>query len=98
MSFTNFLSFTLSLRAAVGPLDVDNLFLATEGSYNGLQAYKNSKLANILFTFELNRQLQGSGVKVNALCPGKTFAALLLLTDVSSLPMHSYYTCRIVVS
>lgn len=52
------------------PLDVDDLFLAGEGVYSGLQAYKNSKLANVLFTYELSRKLEGSGVKVNAVCPG----------------------------
>ncbi|HSA99925.1 MAG TPA: SDR family NAD(P)-dependent oxidoreductase, partial [Anaerolineales bacterium] len=33
-------------------------------------AYSNSKLANILFTVELARRLEGSGVTVNALHPG----------------------------
>ena len=52
------------------PLDVDDLFLFKENSYNSLQAYKNSKLANLLFTYELARQLSGSGVTVNAVDPG----------------------------
>lgn len=52
------------------PLDTENLLLFNEGSYNGLQAYKNSKAANIMFTYELARKLSGSGVKVNAVCPG----------------------------
>ena len=34
------------------------------------RAYGNSKLANILFTLELARRLEGSGVTVNALHPG----------------------------
>jgi light-dependent protochlorophyllide reductase len=32
--------------------------------------YKNSKLANVWFAFELARRLEGTGVTVNALCPG----------------------------
>lgn len=32
--------------------------------------YPNSKLANILFTFELARRLKGTGITVNALHPG----------------------------
>jgi retinol dehydrogenase 12 len=38
--------------------------------YFGWRAYAQSKLANILFTFELARCLEGSGVTVNALHPG----------------------------
>ena len=53
------------------PLNPENLLLFNEGSYNGLQAYKNSKAANIMFAYELARKLSGSGVKVNAVCPGK---------------------------
>ena len=35
-----------------------------------MPAYSNSKLENILFTVELSRRLQGTGVTVNALHPG----------------------------
>ena len=36
----------------------------------GYRAYARSKLCNILFTYELARRLEGSGVTVNALHPG----------------------------
>jgi NAD(P)-dependent dehydrogenase (short-subunit alcohol dehydrogenase family) len=38
--------------------------------YNPMQAYGRSKLANILFSNELARRLQGTGVTSNALTPG----------------------------
>ena len=38
--------------------------------YHPMLAYKNSKLANLWFTYELNRRLDGTGVAANALCPG----------------------------
>ncbi|TNE46078.1 MAG: SDR family oxidoreductase [Deltaproteobacteria bacterium] len=38
--------------------------------YKGFPVYGQSKLANILFTQELARQLEGTGVTVNALHPG----------------------------
>lgn len=39
-------------------------------SYSGFRAYGQSKLANILFTYELDRRLAGSGITTNALHPG----------------------------
>lgn len=41
-----------------------------EQGYNGWKAYAQSKLANLLFTFELARRLEGRGVSANALHPG----------------------------
>ncbi len=38
--------------------------------YFGMKAYARSKLANVLFTYELARRLSGSGVTVNAVHPG----------------------------
>lgn len=51
-------------------LDVENFFLEKENTYNSHQAYKNSKLANAMFTYELAKQLENTGVTVNCLCPG----------------------------
>jgi NAD(P)-dependent dehydrogenase (short-subunit alcohol dehydrogenase family) len=39
-------------------------------SYDGRKAYSQSKLANVLFTLELSRRLEGSGVTANAVDPG----------------------------
>jgi NAD(P)-dependent dehydrogenase (short-subunit alcohol dehydrogenase family) len=41
-----------------------------EKKYRSFQAYSNSKLANIMFTYDLSRRLEGTGVTVNALHPG----------------------------
>ena len=38
--------------------------------FSGWKGYKRSKLANILFTYELARRAEGTGVTVNALSPG----------------------------
>jgi retinol dehydrogenase-12 len=48
--------------------DWDNL--KGERSYEPMTFYKNSKLAVMWFTYELDRRLAGSGVVVNAVCPG----------------------------
>ncbi|HUY22591.1 MAG TPA: SDR family NAD(P)-dependent oxidoreductase [Acidimicrobiales bacterium] len=41
-----------------------------ESGYNPDRAYKNSKLAVLWFTYELQRRLGASAVTVNAVCPG----------------------------
>jgi NAD(P)-dependent dehydrogenase (short-subunit alcohol dehydrogenase family) len=55
-------------RGARSGLDFDDL--QSSRSYRGMQAYSRSKLANILFTTELARRLQGTGVTANAVHPG----------------------------
>lgn len=50
-----------------GKIEFDNL--QGERDYSS-RAYGNSKLATILFTMELARRLEGTGVTVNALHPG----------------------------
>ncbi|CAN5689467.1 SDR family oxidoreductase [soil metagenome] len=49
-------------------LDFDDL--QGHRRYRGFPAYCRSKLANLLFTYELARRLEGTGITVNALHPG----------------------------
>jgi len=44
--------------------------LQGERKYRGMRAYGQAKLAMVLFTYELARRLEGTGVTVNALHPG----------------------------
>lgn len=44
--------------------------LQAQKRYDGLLVYRQSKLANLLFTYELARRLEGTGVTVNAVNPG----------------------------
>lgn len=55
-------------RRAKRGLDFDDLM--SEGSYEGMDVYAKSKLANIYFTVELARRLEGTGVTANSLHPG----------------------------
>ena len=52
----------------MGRIDLDDL--QGERSYNGQHAYNQSKLANVLFTYELARRLEGTGVTATVLHPG----------------------------
>jgi NAD(P)-dependent dehydrogenase (short-subunit alcohol dehydrogenase family) len=53
---------------AITKLDFDNL--QAEKGFNVLTQYSLSKFENILFTYELARRLEGTGVTANALHPG----------------------------
>jgi NAD(P)-dependent dehydrogenase (short-subunit alcohol dehydrogenase family) len=53
---------------AMGRIDFGDL--QGERSYSGARAYNQSKLANVLFTYELARRLQAACVTANALHPG----------------------------
>lgn len=52
----------------IASLDLDDLGL--ERRYGWLRAYGQSKLAIVLFTLELAKRLEGTGVTVNAVDPG----------------------------
>lgn len=51
-----------------GKINFDNL--QSEKQYGQQRVYAQSKLANVLFTYELARRLEGTGVTANCLEPG----------------------------
>lgn len=51
-----------------GTADLEQISKGTAGA--GMTAYANSKLALAIFTYELARRMQGTGVTVNCLHPG----------------------------
>jgi NAD(P)-dependent dehydrogenase (short-subunit alcohol dehydrogenase family) len=55
--------------ASVGqqPIDFEDVML--EHEYDGLRAYRQSKLAQVMATFDLAKELSGSGITVNSLHP-----------------------------
>ena len=53
---------------SMGRIDFDDLQGARK--YSGQRAYNQSKLANVMFTYELARRLEGTGVTANVLHPG----------------------------
>jgi retinol dehydrogenase-14 len=59
-----------SAAQGMGTIDFDDLM--GERAYSGQTAYNQSKLANVMFTYELARRLAGTGVTATALHPGMT--------------------------
>jgi NAD(P)-dependent dehydrogenase (short-subunit alcohol dehydrogenase family) len=60
---------TVSSNAhAMGSIDFDDL--QGERSYSGADAYNQSKLANVLFTYELAKRVPATSVTANAVHPG----------------------------
>ncbi len=58
-----------------GVIDFDDLQLAID--YRGWQAYANTKLMNILFTYQLAHRLEGTRVTANCLHPGVIHTGLM---------------------
>ena len=74
--------------ASVGQqaIDFDDVML-TRG-YSGARAYMQSKLAQVLFTFDLADRLRGSGVTVNCLHPA-TYMATTMVRESGVTPRTS---------
>ncbi|XP_072177590.1 retinol dehydrogenase 11-like [Diadema setosum] len=64
-----------SVVYAMGRIEFDNL--CAERSYSSYSLYGHTKLANILFTRELSKRLEGTGVTANCLHPGTVRTSLL---------------------
>jgi len=60
----------VAAESPLARLDFDNL--QGEKRYGFLSAYFRSKLENVIFSNELARRLEGSGVTVNSMSPGPT--------------------------
>jgi NAD(P)-dependent dehydrogenase (short-subunit alcohol dehydrogenase family) len=66
------------------PIDFDDVML--QRRYDGITAYCQSKLAQILFTIDLASEVAGSGVTVNALHPG-TYMPTKMVLDAGVTPV-----------
>jgi NAD(P)-dependent dehydrogenase (short-subunit alcohol dehydrogenase family) len=75
--------------AGQAPIQFDDLML--ERRYDGVQAYCQSKLALVMFTFDLADELRASGVTANCLHPGTYMPTKMVLASGVS-PMDSLGT------
>jgi NAD(P)-dependent dehydrogenase (short-subunit alcohol dehydrogenase family) len=87
--------------ASVGQAAIDFGDVMLERGYDGVRAYRQSKLALIMFTFDLADELAGSGVTVNCLHPA-TFMPTKMVTGQiqpqSSVQEGVLATTRLIVS
>jgi NAD(P)-dependent dehydrogenase (short-subunit alcohol dehydrogenase family) len=81
-------------------IDFDDVMLAQ--GYTGARAYMQSKLAQIMFTFDLARELEGSGVTANALHPATYMNTTMVrqsgTTPISTVEEGAAAICRLAVS
>src|SRR3954451_7916885 len=68
------------------PIDFDDVMITKD--YSGSRAYAQSKLAQIMFTIDLARELQGSGVTVNSLHPA-TYMNTTMVREGGITPMST---------
>ena len=88
--------------ASAGQSPIDFGDVMTERGYDGMKAYTRSKLAQIMFTFELAERLRDTGVSVNALHPASLMDTKMVLETfgytMSTVQEGGAATVRLVVS
>lgn len=86
--------------AGQSPVDFSDVML--EQGYDGMKAYTKSKLAQIMFTFELAERLQSTGVTANALHPASLMDTKMVLEtfgrSMSTVQEGANATVRLAVS
>jgi NAD(P)-dependent dehydrogenase (short-subunit alcohol dehydrogenase family) len=74
--------------ASAGQLPLDPDDPLTEQGYDGVTAYRRSKLAQVMATFDLAADLVGTGVSVNAVHPA-TFMDTTMVRDAGREPVST---------
>lgn len=74
--------------ASMGQQSIDFADLMLTKGYSGARAYCQSKLAQIMFTFDLARELNGSGVVANGLHPA-TYMDTAMVRDDGIAPIST---------
>jgi NAD(P)-dependent dehydrogenase (short-subunit alcohol dehydrogenase family) len=74
--------------ASVGQQAIDFENVMLENGYDGLRAYRQSKLALVMFTFDLAEDLRETGITVNSLHPASLMNTRMVIeTDYFGGPM-----------
>lgn len=76
------------------PIDFDDVML--ERDYSGVQAYCQSKLAQVMMTIDMDAELGGDGVTVESLHPATYMPTKIVASPVSSIAEGMQATARLV--
>src|SRR4051812_12789986 len=86
--------------AGQSPINFDDVML--EQRYDGWRAYSQSKLAQVMFTFDLAEQLAGTGVSANSLHPASLMDTKIVFESfgytMSTVQQGADATVRLAVS
>jgi NAD(P)-dependent dehydrogenase (short-subunit alcohol dehydrogenase family) len=82
--------------AGQSPIDFDDVML--EHGYSGGRAYTQSKLAQILFTFDLAEELDGTGVAATCLHPSTYMPTKIVSSPMSSIAEGVEATLRLMTA
>jgi NAD(P)-dependent dehydrogenase (short-subunit alcohol dehydrogenase family) len=67
--------------SSVGQQKIDFADVMLKGVYSGIRAYCQSKLAQVMFTFDLARELESTGITVNCLHPATYMDTTMVRAD-----------------
>jgi len=82
--------------AGQAPIDFDDVML--ERNYSGIQAYCQSKLAQIMFTFDLADELAGAAATATALHPATYMPTKIVTNPISTIEEGVEATYRLVAA
>jgi NAD(P)-dependent dehydrogenase (short-subunit alcohol dehydrogenase family) len=82
--------------ASIGQQAIDFGDVMLTKDYNGMRAYRQSKLAQILFTFDLAAEIGPDGVTVNALHPATFMPTKIVSSPISTIAQGVEATMRLI--
>jgi len=82
--------------ASIGQQAIDFGDVMLTEDYDGMRAYRQSKLAQILFTFDLAAELDLAGVTVNALHPATFMPTKIVAEPLSTIAQGVEATTRLI--